>query len=83
MFEFQDIDFDNANCKDHPTEWWFPEFPPTRQKTKQWKQAKAICAECSIKDECLAFGKATHSYGIWGGITLTRGIADYRKRKQK
>jgi hypothetical protein len=50
---------------------------------KQWKQAKAICSECVMKDECLAYGKATNSYGIWGGITLTNGKADYRKNRKK
>jgi hypothetical protein len=63
--------------------WWFPEWPPTKQKMKEWKQAKAICSECSMKVECLAYGKATNSWGIWGGITLTNGKADYRKNRKK
>jgi hypothetical protein len=81
MFSPIEIDFTDANCKHHPTVWWFPEFPPNKEKTKQWKKAKAICAECSMKEECLAYGKATHSFGIWGGVILNYGKADYRKKK--
>ena len=83
MFEPVPIDFAKANCKDQPTVWWFPEWPPTRQKMKQWKQAKAICSECDMKDECLAYGKATNSWGIWGGVTLTNGKLDPRRKNHK
>ena len=83
MFEPVAIDFTKAKCKSQPTVWWFPEWPPTKQKMKEWEKAKAICSECNMKVECLAYGKATHSYGIWGGVTLTNGIADYRKNRKK
>jgi hypothetical protein len=83
MFSPTEIDFTTAKCKSQPTIWWFPEWPPTKQKMKEWKQAKAICSECNMTVECLAYGKATNSYGIWGGVTLTNGKADYRKNRKK
>jgi len=83
MFEPVAVDFTKANCKDQPTIWWFPEWPPTREKTRQWKQAKAICSECDMKKECLAYGQSTYSYGIWGGVTLQNGRIDKRKKEQK
>jgi hypothetical protein len=54
-----------------------------KQKMKEWKQAKAICSECTMKDECLAYGKATNSWGIWGGVTLTNGKLDPRRKNHK
>lgn len=81
MYKPDDVDWSEAKCRYQPTIWWFPEFPPTKEKTKQWKQAKAICAECSMKKECLAYGMATNSYGIWGGVTLQNGNIDKRKKQ--
>lgn len=83
MFEFVALRSDKAKCKNQPTEWWFPEFPPSREKIRQAKQAKQICSTCVLKVQCLAYGKATGSYGIWGGETLQQGRQDTRPRKQQ
>jgi WhiB family redox-sensing transcriptional regulator len=33
-------------------------------------EAKSICQNCVVRDECLAYALATReSYGIWGGLT--------------
>lgn len=48
-----------------PTEWFFPK----RGSNKIVEQAKAICAGCQVKDECLAYAIRTHQrMGIWGGV---------------
>lgn len=39
---------------------WFPENRGQRDV------AKAFCADCPIKKECLAYGKANDLVGIWG-----------------
>jgi WhiB family redox-sensing transcriptional regulator len=47
---------------------------------EQVAEAKAICAGCSVRRECLAFALRTHQiHGIWGGMTeaecyLRRGL---------
>lgn len=38
------------------------------------RQAKAVCAGCEVRNECLEHGMG-EQYGIWGGMT-----ADERKR---
>ena len=33
-------------------------------------EAKAVCAECPVSEECLAFALATREkFGIWGGMS--------------
>jgi|LauGreDrversion4_2_1035121.scaffolds.fasta_scaffold1172334_2 hypothetical protein len=82
MFDFALVDFAKANCKEQPTTWWFPEYPPTKINGATTVMAKKICSTCVIKEECLAYGQATFSYGIWGGFTLTAGHVGRRiKRK--
>ena len=83
MFDFALIDFAKANCKEQPTEWWFPEYPPTSTNAGNTRKAKQICSTCHIKHECLAYGQSTLSYGIWGGFTLTAGNIGRKSNKQK
>ena len=36
----------------------------------QVAQAKAICAGCPVRRQCLAFALRTHQvHGVWGGLT--------------
>jgi WhiB family transcriptional regulator, redox-sensing transcriptional regulator len=47
-----------------PTYIFFPE----RGERDAVDQAKAICADCPVKDDCLAYALRTNQpYGIWGG----------------
>lgn len=72
----------DAECKGHPTEWWFPTQSMNVLRTPTLKLAKEICKSCSVKKECLEYGIATRSWGIWGGETLSQGIPNRRGRKQ-
>jgi len=76
-------DFSKAKCKNQPTQWWFPEWPLTKQQIRTMSQAKAICATCQIKSKCFEYGVNSKSHGIWGGITLYEGKTEYRKSKPK
>lgn len=47
-------------------------FPPSAAgpSLKQAEQAKAICACCPVRRQCLAFAMlAGQTHGIWGGLT--------------
>ena len=50
-------------------------FPPTRSERKDEKadreeRAKAICAECAVRSECLDYAlRIREPHGIWGGLT--------------
>jgi WhiB family transcriptional regulator, redox-sensing transcriptional regulator len=50
-------------------------YPPPRFERKhdrlvRERRAKAICADCRVRQECLDFALATREpHGIWGGLT--------------
>ena len=50
-------------------------FPPTRSERKDEKadreeRAKAICAECGVRADCLDYAlRIREPHGIWGGLT--------------
>lgn len=44
--------------------------------------AKAICAACPVRRECLDFAVATHQiHGIWGGTTVRERRSLRRNRR--
>ena len=65
-------------CKQHPTEWWFPEHADGKEKQENLKKAKQICSTCKVKIMCLEYGQKTKSMGVWGGKTMSHG--NIRKR---
>ena len=44
-------------------------FPNDGDNVAQIAEAKAVCAGCAVKDDCLAFALKYPQYGIWGGLT--------------
>jgi WhiB family transcriptional regulator, redox-sensing transcriptional regulator len=58
-----------AACRSADPDLFFPisDSGPARE---QAAKAKAICATCRVRRECLAFALRTGQvYGIWGGTT--------------
>jgi WhiB family redox-sensing transcriptional regulator len=54
---------------------WFAESPVDLER------AKALCAECPIRRECLAAAlDRGEPWGVWGGEILERGTIVARKR---
>lgn len=55
---------DSANCSGADQDLFFPERGASTRK------AKAICAACSVKEECLEFAITQgERFGIWGGLS--------------
>jgi adenine-specific DNA glycosylase len=60
-----------AACRDYPTSWWFPGPEPEDRINKE--HAKAICAVCPVKGQCLAYAEDYYEryhqplFGIHGG----------------
>jgi WhiB family redox-sensing transcriptional regulator len=54
-----------AACRGAPTEMFFPE-PGHSQAARN---AKAICAGCEVRAECLSFALSLPGPGIYGGLT--------------
>lgn len=56
-------------CRDAEPDLFFP-LSATSASAGQIEAAKALCARCPVRRECLDFALATRQpYGIWGGTT--------------
>ena len=63
-------------------------FPVSEEDPEATAQAKAICAECPVREACLQYALATNqSAGVWGGLDagerrrMRRRIRDRERRK--
>jgi WhiB family transcriptional regulator, redox-sensing transcriptional regulator len=58
-----------AACQSADPDLFFP-ISLSGQSTAQVVQAKAICAGCQVRRECLAFALRTQQvHGVWGGLS--------------
>lgn len=54
----------DAACKEHPELSWFPERGEVVDKQK------AVCAGCSVRQECLNYALSDERlFGVWGGMS--------------
>lgn len=61
-----------AECRGMP----WPVFFPPHGKRRSSEAAKAVCARCPVKGECLEYALSNRiEFGIWGGT------ADQDRRK--
>jgi WhiB family transcriptional regulator, redox-sensing transcriptional regulator len=68
-----------AACRDEDPELFFPIGSSGPAALKQIAAAKAICAQCPVREACLRFALDTgQDYGIWGGLT-----EDERRRMRR
>ena len=63
-------------------------FFPTSEEEPASEEAKAICAECPVREACLQYALATNqAAGVWGGLDagdrrrMRRRIRDRERRK--
>jgi WhiB family redox-sensing transcriptional regulator len=60
---------DQAACRHEDPELFFP-ISATGPGRAQAEEAKAICARCLVRQECLEYALITgQEAGIWGGLT--------------
>jgi WhiB family redox-sensing transcriptional regulator len=58
-----------AACRSAEPELFFP-VSAAGQSLDQAERAKAVCAVCTVRRECLQFALATRQdYGVWGGMS--------------
>ena len=69
-------------CLHADPELFFP-ISTAGQAIIQIAQAKAVCARCPVRRQCLEFARAHEPcYGVWGGTTLEeRERARRRERR--
>ncbi|MDQ3979797.1 MAG: WhiB family transcriptional regulator [Actinomycetota bacterium] len=57
---------EDAACRGVDTDVFFP------ATDEEAEEAKAICASCPVREECLSFALQTRQEdGVWGGLTET------------
>jgi WhiB family transcriptional regulator, redox-sensing transcriptional regulator len=72
-------------CRDSDPELFFP-VTETGAAARQLARAKAVCAGCPVRDQCLQFAlDSGQAFGVWGGTTgeerrLLRRRHSYRRR---
>ena len=58
-----------AACQSADPELFFP-VPAPGADLRQVEAAKAICAGCPVRGQCLALATVTRrEHGVWGGLT--------------
>ena len=63
---------DRAACRGPQAVAFFPPSHPERKDARVAREtrAKAICAICDVRAECLDYALDIHEvHGIWGGLT--------------
>ncbi len=69
--------FDDAACRDVDTDVFFP------TSDAHAEEAKAICAACPVREECLEHALATRpAEGVWGGLTPIERHRMIRRRQK-
>lgn len=68
-----------ALCKDK-TELFFPTEEDAKRAFIFYKQAKAICAECPVSEQCLQYALDEQLFfGVWGGKSPNERRELYKK----
>ncbi|QFU88959.1 WhiB family transcriptional regulator [Amycolatopsis sp. YIM 10] len=71
--DFDSVSFDNwtelAACGDHDPELFFP-LSDVGPGARQAERAKAVCAGCPVRSQCLSYALDNGlDHGIFGGAT--------------
>jgi WhiB family redox-sensing transcriptional regulator len=63
----------HARCRGPAGADFYPPFAGERKRERHAREqrAKAVCATCTVRSECLAQAVADgERYGVWGGLTF-------------
>ncbi|MCT9007145.1 WhiB family transcriptional regulator [Streptomyces rhizosphaerihabitans] len=73
---------DSAACRTVDPDLFFP-IGSTGPALLQIQEAKAVCAGCPVRDECLRWALDTgQSVGVWGGTSEAERRALARRRSR-
>jgi WhiB family redox-sensing transcriptional regulator len=72
----------DAACADNDAVGWDDFFPPDGKKSAA-RRARAVCAGCLVRDDCLEFA-LDHFIrdGVWGGTTERDRRPMWRERRR-
>ena len=72
----------DASCRDTNPDLFFP-VGTTGPAIEQIAQAKAVCAQCEVRMECLEWSMTTgQDAGVWGGLSEEERRALRRARRR-
>ncbi len=72
----------DAACSDFDTNMFFPDPESEDDVVPQISAAKAICAACPVRQNCLEFAIRTRQLdGVWGGCTPEERRSIRRRRQ--
>ncbi len=74
---------ESAACLPYPAILFFgvDENESATERRAREEEAKAICAECVVRADCLEYAlEMREPYGIWGGLTELERKARLRSR---
>jgi len=62
---------EHGACRSVDPTWFFhPQNERGLPRLRRDRQAKAVCASCSVRLECADYAiRAREPYGVWGGLT--------------
>ena len=67
---YNDIDWQSANCRGIQTDLFFLEEDLVKKKHLEYEMVRRVCFACPIRQQCLEWAYATNErYGMMGGIT--------------
>ncbi|MGH9155025.1 MAG: WhiB family transcriptional regulator [Acidimicrobiales bacterium] len=71
LLEWDDSQWrDKAACRASDPELFFPVGSTGTAALGEIRAAKALCAMCGVRDECLQFAlEANQEAGVWGGTS--------------
>ena len=73
---------ESAACRFLETDLFFP-IGKTSLAVAEIQRAKAVCADCPVRQACLTFALDTHQgYGIWGGYDEDERRVMLRRRRK-
>ena len=73
---------ESAACRFLETDLFFP-IGKTGLAVAEIQRAKAVCADCPVRQPCLTFALDTHQgYGIWGGYDEDERRVMLRERRR-
>ncbi|MGH2711425.1 MAG: WhiB family transcriptional regulator [Actinomycetota bacterium] len=72
-----------AKCRDVDPELFFP-IGTTGPAAAQIEAAKAVCVNCTVRDECLEWALTTgQDAGVWGGTSEEERRSIRRARRRE
>lgn len=77
---------DRGRCRDLDPDLFFPPLDgeSTEQRHAREGAAKAVCASCPVRTECLSWALANRErLGVWGGLTERERQAAARGRRRR